>query len=156
MSLEPTIADLPIQACPKTWESLQAVEGGEARRFCDQCELHVHDLSALTRGEAKELLSGTGRVCVRKTLTPEGRIRLKPNRWQRFVAGLQRAASWFVVLGAGLLASCPKSEGDGAADGACGTTEGGGEGGETEELAPEVVDALSALGGLELMGYVGE
>src|SRR4051812_959415 len=47
--------------CPARWEDM---EGDEQRRFCDQCRLHVYNLSAMTRAEATALVSGAeGRLC---------------------------------------------------------------------------------------------
>src|SRR3954471_24974057 len=47
--------------CPARWEDM---EGDERRRFCGQCQLHVYNLSAMTRAEAMALVSGAeGRLC---------------------------------------------------------------------------------------------
>ncbi|MEQ1635027.1 MAG: hypothetical protein ABL997_21790, partial [Planctomycetota bacterium] len=50
--------------------------GDERRRFCAQCRLHVHDLSAMTRDEVDALLRspGPGRLCVRLFRRADGRV----------------------------------------------------------------------------------
>lgn len=46
--------------CPKKWEDLS---GCGSRRFCDACQLHVHDLSAMNRRELRSFLAQPGRKC---------------------------------------------------------------------------------------------
>lgn len=49
--------------CPKTWVGLA---GDQHKRFCAQCDLHVHNAAELTREEAVELATGSDeRVCMR-------------------------------------------------------------------------------------------
>lgn len=58
--------------CTASWD---AMSGDDRRRFCGRCRLHVYDLSALTRREARTLLAkGEGRVCVRLHRRPDGRV----------------------------------------------------------------------------------
>lgn len=58
--------------CTASWE---AMEGDDRRRFCGACRLHVYDLSAMRREEAESLLrSRSGRLCVRLTRRPDGRV----------------------------------------------------------------------------------
>ena len=46
-----------------SWDSM---EGGEAVRFCEQCKLHVYNLSGIPRVEAEQLVQQTEkRLCVR-------------------------------------------------------------------------------------------
>lgn len=67
--LERISVDAP---CPKRWAEL---EGDEARRYCSSCELHVTNLSALTREEGEAFLAGSdGRVCVTYVPDAEGRV----------------------------------------------------------------------------------
>ncbi|MCA8977790.1 MAG: hypothetical protein KDC98_23900 [Planctomycetes bacterium] len=63
--------------CSTDWNQMQ----GDARcRFCSQCNLHVFDLSAMTRPEAEALVrSRTGtdggqRLCVRFTRRADGTV----------------------------------------------------------------------------------
>ncbi|MBI5433968.1 MAG: hypothetical protein HZA52_14145 [Planctomycetes bacterium] len=51
------------EPCHKTWDELQ---GDDVRRFCAECRLHVHSSAALTREQARELVTrATSRVCMR-------------------------------------------------------------------------------------------
>lgn len=47
-----------------------------AQRFCDRCDKHVHDLSALTESEAQAVLAKRdgARVCVRYLVDVEGAV----------------------------------------------------------------------------------
>ncbi|MEZ5962544.1 MAG: hypothetical protein R3F56_01745 [Planctomycetota bacterium] len=59
------LRDLAVASpCPAEWNQMT---GDAKRRFCQQCQLHVHDLSAMTRAEAEAVLrdAGGARVCVR-------------------------------------------------------------------------------------------
>lgn len=68
------LRDLRIASpCSADWH---AMTGDERSRFCAQCKLHVHDLSAMTRDEATALLrnAASGRVCVRFFRRADGRV----------------------------------------------------------------------------------
>ena len=61
--------------CPMLWENL---DGEGRKRFCQDCGKHVHDLSALTRVEAEELLTQTdAKICISYEQTPDGGIKTK-------------------------------------------------------------------------------
>lgn len=87
---------LPIHdPCHEDWDGMNSE--GDARRFCDVCTKHVHDLSSMTEPEARELLAKSrdadgGRICVRYKLEEDGAIRFKrettpaPSVWQMTVA----------------------------------------------------------------------
>lgn len=72
-------AQLPIlNPCS---EDYAAMDGPAQRRFCDRCDKHVHDLSAMTEPEAKALLDGRApgqRLCVRYRCGTDGRIAFRP------------------------------------------------------------------------------
>lgn len=59
--------------CTADWN---AMKGDDRKRFCSQCKLHVHDLSAMSRDEASTLLAAAakGRVCVRFFRRADGRV----------------------------------------------------------------------------------
>jgi hypothetical protein len=59
--------------CTADWN---AMAGDDRRRFCSQCRLHVHDLSAMTSDEALDLLraAGQGRLCVRLWRRADGTV----------------------------------------------------------------------------------
>lgn len=48
--------------CPADWS---AMTGDDQKRFCSHCNMHVHNLSAMTRSAAEELVcNSAGRLCV--------------------------------------------------------------------------------------------
>jgi hypothetical protein len=58
--------------CPAEWNNMA---GGDRVRFCNQCELNVYNLSAMTRAEAEALITRTeGRLCVRFYRRNDGSI----------------------------------------------------------------------------------
>lgn len=58
--------------CDADWDSML---GNEQVRFCEHCNLHVTDLSAMTRQAAMRLVARSqGRLCVRFTQRPDGGV----------------------------------------------------------------------------------
>jgi hypothetical protein len=60
--------------CPADWNEMH---GDDRMRFCGLCNLHVYNLSGMTRAEAKELVlrtSGKTRVCVRFMRRVDGTV----------------------------------------------------------------------------------
>ena len=58
--------------CPADWAKMV---GDERVRYCNQCELHVYNLSGMTRREAEALVtSSEGRLCVRFYRRADGTI----------------------------------------------------------------------------------
>ena len=55
MSKSKSLLDRTCVATPCTadWERM---EGDEKKRFCGQCNLHVYNVSAMSRGEAEALI----------------------------------------------------------------------------------------------------
>lgn len=92
--------------CSADWNQMQ---GDERRRFCAQCKLHVHDLSAMSRDEANALLQAgkQGRVCVRFFRRADGRVLTRDcpvgMRQQLRRAWARAVAMWLAVWGS---ASC--------------------------------------------------
>src|SRR5256885_11647334 len=80
--------------CNADWE---AMIGNDQVRFCEHCNLHVTDLSSMTRQEARRLVARSeGRLCIRYTQRAGGGIlskqvsaKLHPitRRISRFAAG---------------------------------------------------------------------
>lgn len=67
------------EACHEPWEEMQ---GGASRRRCESCEQDVHDLSAMTRTEAKMVLARRAvgqRLCVRFASDEKGRVLFRPD-----------------------------------------------------------------------------
>lgn len=63
-----------------------AMTGDDRRRFCGQCNKHVHDLSAMREREAKALLATGDKLCVRYTVKPDGTMRHRPTRRMQLLA----------------------------------------------------------------------
>lgn len=58
--------------CPADWDKMV---GDERARYCGQCNLHVYNLSGMTRKEAEALITNTeGRLCVRFYRRADGTI----------------------------------------------------------------------------------
>ena len=58
--------------CPANWERMV---GDERMRYCGQCNLHVYNLSGMTRTEAESLITNAeGRLCVRFYRRGDGTI----------------------------------------------------------------------------------
>ena len=60
--------------CPARWEDMQ---GDDVTRFCSQCSLNVHNISAMTAPQAEAFLHQAlprGRVCARFYRRPDGTI----------------------------------------------------------------------------------
>lgn len=58
--------------CPASWSDMR---GDNRVRYCDQCSLHVYNLSDMTRAEAESLLESTeGRLCVRYYQRADGTV----------------------------------------------------------------------------------
>lgn len=49
------------EPCHQSWEQMS---GDEQRRFCSHCDKHVHNLSAMTKAQAQELLEREVDLCV--------------------------------------------------------------------------------------------
>jgi hypothetical protein len=59
--------------CPKNWSDMR---GSTQQRFCQHCQRHVHDLSAMTSSEAEALIcQSAGQLCVRFSRLRDGHIR---------------------------------------------------------------------------------
>lgn len=59
-------------SCQADWYTMQ---GDERVRFCDQCERHVYNLSAMTRGDAEAVIQEhEGRLCTRFYRRADGTI----------------------------------------------------------------------------------
>ncbi len=61
--------------CPADWDRMV---GDDRARFCNQCSLHVYNLSGMTRREAETFVSNAeGRVCVRYYRRRDGTVLTK-------------------------------------------------------------------------------
>ena len=58
--------------CDASWDDMA---GDERKRFCQQCELHVYNLAAMTEQEAVQLIEETqGRLCGRIYRRKDGTV----------------------------------------------------------------------------------
>jgi ankyrin repeat protein len=79
--------------CDADWDSMI---GNDQVRFCGHCNLHVTDLSALTRQEAMRLVARSqGRLCIRFIQRPDGGIlsRTAPKQLHRISRRVSRIAA---------------------------------------------------------------
>jgi hypothetical protein len=61
--------------CPMSWEQMR---GDDRARFCESCNLHVYNISELTRRQAEVLIAGTeGRICARMYRRADGTVLTK-------------------------------------------------------------------------------
>ncbi len=75
----PTIPTSPLSLkvlhpCTRTWDSL---DGDTHRRYCDDCNLHVHNVSELTDHQARKLLASPGRICISGLAKSDGLLLTK-------------------------------------------------------------------------------
>jgi hypothetical protein len=84
--------------------------GDERVRFCNQCNLHVYNLSGMTRGEAETLVTNSeGRLCIRFYRRADGTIltrncpvglrAIKQRVARRLSAALTAVLSFFAGFG---------------------------------------------------------
>jgi len=90
--------------CPKQWAELV---GDDTRRYCDECQLHVHNLSAMTRGEGERFLLGVNaseeRVCATYVRRGDGSIVTCPTWGECVTRRLRRSLQVAASFAAGLL-----------------------------------------------------
>lgn len=100
--MNPNLVPLIEKPCPVKWESMI---GDEKRRYCEHCQLHVHNLSAMPPGERNEVLApGSGRKCISYLArtdahAPEGKARL-------MLQSLTWVPRWLAALVAIFSSSC--------------------------------------------------
>lgn len=89
--------------CHESWD---AMHGDDARRFCDVCAKHVHNLSAMTKQEAADLLTGHKgqHLCVRYSSSEDGKIKFRDAAPGMVPVSRLRAAR--TAFAAMLLAAC--------------------------------------------------
>ncbi len=79
--------------CDADWDSMI---GNDQVRFCEHCNLHVNDLSSMTRQEAMRLVARSrGRLCVRYIERPLGGVLTKqlPEKLHRISRRISRFAA---------------------------------------------------------------
>ena len=67
--------------------------GDAKRRFCEHCQLHVHNLSAMSKKErTKFVAESKGRTCIAYTHRPDGTL-ISEGFWFRFFRPLRLAGT---------------------------------------------------------------
>lgn len=96
------------EPCPADWNQM---EGSDERRYCDQCDLHVQNLSAMPRLQAEATLNRRAqgeKLCVRVEYLPGGEC-VTAETPTRMRTGPGRIAAAALALGASL-AACNSPE----------------------------------------------
>jgi hypothetical protein len=92
--------------CPASWDEMT---GDDAARFCEHCQKHVHNLSALREDEAQRLIcESAGSLCIAYVPDEQGApttLAYAPQRRPRYgwrlvamIAALGGAASAFATV----------------------------------------------------------
>ena len=78
--------------CDADWDTMS---GNDQVRFCEHCNLHVNDLSSMTRKNAMRLVARSqGRLCVRYVQLPGGGVLTKaPGKLYRIGRRVSRIAA---------------------------------------------------------------
>lgn len=102
-----SVVSLPVvprveHACTMSWLAMVPDKDGR-RRFCQHCQLHVHDLSAMTAVEASALRPTNGRLCVNYFADRTGAPITRDRRWR---LALARAMGILGGTASLLLAGC--------------------------------------------------
>jgi hypothetical protein len=86
--------------CSESWDEMR---GNEQIRFCSHCAKDVHNLSEMTRKQARKIVSAAnGSICVRYARRPDGRIQTIRNTLHQITRQTGIAAG---VLGTSLSVS---------------------------------------------------
>lgn len=86
--------------CSESWDEMQ---GNEQIRFCSHCAENVHNLSEMTRKQARKIVAqSNGKICVRYVRRSDGRIQTIKNTLHQITRRTGIAAG---VLGTSLAAS---------------------------------------------------
>ena len=82
------------EPCTADWDRM---DGDARRRFCGQCQRHVHDLNQLTEPEALDLLTKEPEICVQYRAEADGTLRFRPLETGRKLAVVAAVASLFAT-----------------------------------------------------------
>lgn len=83
--------------CPMRWD---AMHGDERQRFCEHCQLHVHNLSAMSSRSAAQVLARAEheRVCITYTKRADGSfISGWDNLLGKFFKPFRRGFAWILA-----------------------------------------------------------
>ena len=89
--------------CPKNWDDM---EGDAKRRFCEHCQLHVHNLSAMKPAERTQFVAETrDRACITYELRADGTM-VTRSRWNWVLRPLRAFAALLAAMLPFAFASC--------------------------------------------------
>ncbi|MEO6741414.1 MAG: hypothetical protein ABIP20_14285 [Chthoniobacteraceae bacterium] len=92
--------------CPKNWDDMA---GDAKRRFCEHCQLHVHNLSGMKPGERAQFVAESrGRACITYELRPDGTM-VTPSRWNWVLRPLRAFAALIAAMLPFAFSSCAPS-----------------------------------------------
>jgi hypothetical protein len=106
--------------CPKLWHEMS---GDSKTRFCDHCQLHVQNLSAMSRREIEAVLARReeSRVCISYTRREDGSL---VTRWDNFCDGLlrpiRRGFAWLVAVSVPFFLGACQAQNQQSGQAACG------------------------------------
>jgi len=100
--------------CERRWDTLEGTRDAD-RRYCDDCDKHVHDLSELTAADAQRFREEHARdgACVRFRFDADGRVIHRPPAAPRRLLGRLGNLIRGAALGAGLAAAAGACQGSG-------------------------------------------
>lgn len=88
------------------------MSGDDRSRFCRECQLHVHNIAAMPRDEAEEVIArgerGEG-VCVRMEFEPDGRC-VTNETSEEPAKKPSKVTFWALAVSASALAACQSEE----------------------------------------------
>jgi hypothetical protein len=89
--MKPEIPPTIVDPCPLAWNGMQ---GDDKRRFCEHCQLHVHNLSQMNARERQRLLGSEAHLCVTYAVDEKGALVEQARRFwiSRFFARFRTAA----------------------------------------------------------------
>lgn len=92
--MKPKYPPLQIaKPCPKQWGEMT---GDAKRRFCEHCDLHVHNLSAMLPRELKRFVAESGgKECIAYETRPDGSM-VTASRWAGVIAPFRRV-QWSIA-----------------------------------------------------------
>ena len=89
--------------CPKDWAGMT---GDAKRRFCEHCQLHVHNLSAMQPGERAQFVAeARGHACITYELRADGTM-VTPSRWDWVLRPLRAVAALLAAMLPFAFSSC--------------------------------------------------
>jgi hypothetical protein len=102
--MKPNLVPLIERPCPVKWESMV---GDEKRRYCEHCQLHVHNLSAMTASERSEVLApGSEHKCISYLTRADANA--PAGKAQLMLQSLSWLPRWLAVIVAIFSSSCAK------------------------------------------------